>query len=144
MTKIIKNYELTWVSWNMFPLALATAAILAITGRLWITKETLIITVMVECNWVNHALILCIYAPSTIREIYFNFKKGTFENLKFRAIFKPYCQCCKSESGSLFRFVETKIDKILTFYYFFLLITQKYWNTGIYIMQNTMVRGEGK
>ena len=31
---------LTCVSWNMFPLALATAAILAITGRLWITNET--------------------------------------------------------------------------------------------------------
>jgi hypothetical protein len=30
----------TWWSWNMLSLERATAAILAITGRLWITKVT--------------------------------------------------------------------------------------------------------
>jgi hypothetical protein len=33
-------FLLTWWSWNMLSLERATAAILAITGRLWITKVT--------------------------------------------------------------------------------------------------------
>lgn len=32
--------EWPWRSWNMLPHAFATAAIFAITGKLWITKET--------------------------------------------------------------------------------------------------------
>ena len=32
--------EWPWRSWNIFPQALATAAILAITGKLWITNDT--------------------------------------------------------------------------------------------------------
>ena len=32
--------EWPWRSWNMLPQALATAAILAMTGRLWMTKAT--------------------------------------------------------------------------------------------------------
>ena len=35
-----KNYCIPWSNWNMFPQALATAAILAMTGKLWMTKET--------------------------------------------------------------------------------------------------------
>lgn len=54
-------------NWNMFPQAFATAAILAMTGRLWITNDTSFFWILAKfCAWPSSPYPVMSVAPCAL------------------------------------------------------------------------------